>query len=96
MLFDTDSLANIHIPVLLIGTPEDRQNKPDTQSAMLSAGLVNTRVESAILSGADSLSLMALCPPRTCRQPAGLLLQFRPRKTSETGKRACFSIARLS
>ncbi len=63
MLFDTDSLANIHIPVLLIGTPEDRLNKPDTQSAMLSAGLVNTRVESAILSGADSLSLMALCPP---------------------------------
>ena len=53
----------MHVPILLIGTPEDRLNKPDPQSLMLSSGLTKTRVESIILPGADSLSLMALCPP---------------------------------
>ena len=63
MLFEQKSLANVHVPILLIGTPEDRLNKPDPQSLMLSSGLTKTRVESIILPGADSLSLMALCPP---------------------------------
>lgn len=63
MLFEQKSLAKVHVPILLIGTPEDRLNKPDPQSLILETGLTNTRVESIILPGADSLSLMAPCPP---------------------------------
>lgn len=83
MLFEQKSLANVRIPVLLVGAPEDRLNKPDPQSLMLSAGLVNARVENLILPEADSLSLMAPCPPEL----AATLPDFCPNSNPEKHQR---------
>lgn len=63
MLFDPASLAEVTVPVLIVDAPGDRLNKPDPQSATLSRYLTKTRTAHALLPEADTLALMAPCPP---------------------------------
>ena len=66
MLFTKESLADLHIPTLILQAEHDRINRSPLHAEAIRDAMPHMP-EYALITGADSASLMAACPPAVLR-----------------------------
>lgn len=87
MLFDTDRLKSLSLPLAIVGLERDPVHTPDHQALALRGLLSPPEPEYTLLTGADGPALQALCPPDMARELPDLCRTVSPREREALHRR---------